>query len=162
MWNSLGRRGNNMTIEYTIPKGETICSVTEDHIEKCVLESASKSTRELDVTEAQIINLRHNIQLIHTPNQMPTLDPYTRHGDVPIEYRRMLSFVWCCRDVLPRCQFSYLCTQILEIYFLLAERHIEQFCSNSKPLKVAQPTQDALLYARSDDSSSDDTPSEET
>jgi hypothetical protein len=147
---------NDMSLEYTLPEGAKVCNVSLDHIEKCMFESIAKIKS--DVTEEQLSNFRQNIQHIHTALGVPALDPYTRHGSIPIEYKRMWSFVWCCSDELPKCQFAHLCKQIFEIYFLLAERHIEEYirsnCSTSKPLKEKESSS-LSSYDSSSESSGD-------
>lgn len=117
--------GIDTSIAYKLRSGQTLLTVGHEEIQRQQLERMEMSVD--DLSEQQLSNIKDNIRHIHTPQGVPPLDPYTRHGAVPIEYRRMWSFVHCCRDMLPACQFASLCKEIMNTYFFLAEKAIEGY-----------------------------------
>lgn len=114
------------TLQYSLPDGVTVEKVNPDVIVRHMIDLIEKEFGPLN--NEYVLNLRARISQIHTPLGVPLLDPYTRHGSTPIEYQRIWSFIHCCRDTLPRCQFDALCRYIVEVFFLLAERNIEVYC----------------------------------
>lgn len=120
----LGILSKKREIMYCLPENKTLSTVSYRDIEDSILEKVNK-TRE-SLTDQELFNLQGNIQLLHTPENVPVLDPYTRHGKI-INYERLWSFIHCCKDFLPVCQLGHLCRKILKIHFRLAEKRIEEY-----------------------------------
>lgn len=115
------RPPQNPCLVYNFTKtSDTVCSISPDDIADSIMARLKNKTSE----QRQLIYRR--IEEMHTPLHIPRLDPYTRHGTLPIEYERIWSFIHCCRDELPKCEFTALCREIGDLYFLMSERNIEK------------------------------------
>jgi hypothetical protein len=110
-----------ISISYKLSPGQCLLTIEPEEIARQTLKSFDSSS---DTVKD---NLLYNIKRIHTPQGVPKLDPYTRHGATPVEYLRIWSFIHCCRGILLSCQFSSLCVNIMEIHFLLAETRIVEY-----------------------------------
>lgn len=108
-----------LSISYDIPEGKTISTITPEDIVDVVAQRLELSGIEDDPLEL--------IDKLHPPNGVvPRLDPYTHHGPLPDDYKRIWSFIHCFRGTLPQCLFGHVCREIGLLFFLLAERHIEE------------------------------------
>lgn len=77
-------------------------------------------------SDAEMDNMRKEAERAFIPKGSYHINPYTHHGsEIPMEYRRIWSFLHCCRNnsdtIVPECLLGYLCRRILDIYFWQAE-----------------------------------------
>lgn len=125
-------------IHYKLEKGQSILSVSEECIADYTFDYYKKMVYSflvpkdvLGCTREYILEL---VREKHTPSSIPPIDPYTQWGETPEQYRRIWSFLHCCRSnpdlLLPECLLKYLLRYIGRTYFVLAERRIEAYKSD--------------------------------